>query len=65
MLTVLLLTTSNHALAWNHTGWLWSRSQLPLQWYMADYFEDSISPEYQEEMMQKSFDNWTTFAPCA
>lgn len=65
MLTVLLLTTSNHALAWNHTGWLWSRSQLPLQWYMADYLEDSISPEYQQEMMQKSFDNWTTFAPCA
>lgn len=67
MLTVLLLTSTftNDAHAWNHTGWLWNRDELPLEWWMADYYEDSIDDEYQLEMLQQSFDNWSEEAPCA
>jgi hypothetical protein len=63
MLTALLL--ANSALAWNHTQWLWDRDDLPLPWYMSDYVEDSILADYQYEMLQQSFDNWSIDAPCA
>jgi hypothetical protein len=63
MLSVLLLSSS--AMAWNHTGWLWSRDELPLQWWMSDYIEDSLSEDYQYDMLQQSFDNWSIEAPCA
>lgn len=66
MLTTILLLTNN-AMAWNHTGWLWSRDDLPLEWWMSDNIEDSFDADYQEPMMQKSFDNWGEdgAAPCA
>ncbi|MFT5685151.1 MAG: hypothetical protein ACI8RZ_006100 [Myxococcota bacterium] len=63
MLSALLL--ANSAMAWNHTQWLWDRDDLPLPWYMNPTVEDSITEEYMFEVMQKSWDNWTTYAPCA
>ncbi len=62
---MLIFLLSSTASAWNHTQWLWSRDDLPLQWWMSDYAEDSLPEGYQIEVMNTAFDNWITDAPCA
>jgi len=63
ILTILL--TANDAQAWNHTGWLWSRDEMPLEWWLSDNLEDSLDEDYQIPMLQQSYDNWSIEAPCA
>lgn len=69
MISVLLLTSS--AWAWKHTGNVWSRDELPLQWYLSDYISQTIDPgvtdyqsSYQFEVINTSYNNWVTGAPC-
>ena len=62
---ILLLFATNSAFAWQHTGHLWDRDMLPLKWYLSDYTAESLPAEYQEEVIQTSYDNWVNDAPCA
>ena len=60
-----LLFLSNSALAWNHTGFLWNRDYFPLTWYMSDYRTDGLGEDYQLEVLEASYANWSTDASCA
>ncbi len=76
MISILLLSSS--AFAWKHTGNVWSRDKLPLQWYISDNIEESIDNgmgcssncastienTYQFEVIGNSYNNWITEAPC-
>lgn len=69
MISVLLLTSS--AWAWKHTGNVWSRDDLPLKWYFSDYISETIDPgetnlesTYQFQVIDTSYNNWVTGAPC-
>lgn len=45
-LVALLLLSSDPALAWRHTGFVWATSDIPRDWYMDDYVEDGLpTPE--------------------
>lgn len=66
-----LLMFSSTAWAWKHTGNIWSRDEVPLQWYMSDYIDESIDPgatdifsTYQFEVINNSYQNWLDGAPC-
>ena len=60
-----LIFLAGPAMAWNHTQWVWSRENLPLEWYMSEYEEDSLPEGYAAEVMDSSFTNWVEDAPCA
>ena len=69
MISILLLTSS--AFAWKHTGNVWSRDELPLQWYLSDYISQTIDPgetthlnSYQYQVIDQSYNNWIEGAPC-
>ena len=66
-----LLMFSSTAWAWKHTGNIWSRDNVPLKWYISDYVSESIDPgasdllnTYQYDVINDSYDNWLTDAPC-
>ncbi len=66
-----LLMFSSTAWAWKHTGNIWSRDNVPLEWYISDYVSESIDPgttdllsTYQYDVINDSYDNWLTDAPC-
>lgn len=62
---LILALASPDAHAWNHTGWVWDREAFPLEWWSSDYVEDSLTEEYQIEVLETSWNNWVTDAPCA
>lgn len=64
-LMTMLLMGGGDALAWNHLRYVWSRDDLPLEWYLADYVEDSLPEAYMEQGITDSYNNWVTDAPCA
>ncbi len=55
------------ALAWEHTGRVWSRDDFPLPWYVADNADEINSPDFADvpDLYQRGFDNWVAGAPCA
>lgn len=66
-----LLLFSSTAWAWKHTGNIWSRDEVPLQWYMSDYIAEAIDPgateiesTYQFSVINDSYQNWLDGAPC-
>lgn len=66
MFGVLLL--ANAAFAWEHTGWYWPSSTLPIGWYYdGDPMEDSLplDEDVQRQIFSDSWDNWPEAAPCA
>ena len=65
MLTIFLALAANPAQAWTHTGKVWNRDEIPLEWYSADYFEDSIAEDKQIPILEKSWDNWVSGSPCS
>ena len=66
-----LLMFSSTAWAWKHTGNIWSRDNVPLEWYISDYVSESIDPgttdllsTYQYDVINDSYQNWLRDAPC-
>ena len=51
--------------AWEHLGTVWDDADFPLQWYIADQYEDSMNETDQVEALQNAWDNWNDGAPCA
>ncbi len=72
LLTALL--AAPRAEAYNLLGYVWAADDIPVEWYMTDYEEDSLSnatswgydsvSDYQVSMVQDSFENWYE-AECA
>jgi hypothetical protein len=62
---LLLAAMANPAAAWSHTGTVWNRELMPLQWNIGSVVEDSLDEDYQETVLQESWDNWETYVPCA
>jgi hypothetical protein len=64
--TLLLLAfTAGDAHAWSHTGNVWNRSDLPLEWYLADTREDSMDPDEAEARIEAAFATWVDDMACA
>ena len=67
MSAVLLLAalTAPEAQAWSHTGNVWNREDIPLEWYFADTREDSMDADQAEEIIQAAFRTWVDDMACA
>lgn len=59
---MLFLLTLNSALAWKHTGWVWT--DFPIDWYMDDGTEESLPEGYDQEVIETSWQAWMD-AQCA
>ena len=63
---VLLALGANPAHAWSHTGNIWPREKLPIDWYLSSATtDDSIAMDAAAANIQSAFDNWTAQAACA
>jgi PKD repeat protein len=56
---------ANPAMAWEHTGVVWDRDDMPLEWEIGVPAEDSIGGDVQVQMLIDAWDNWVDGAPCA
>ncbi len=59
------LATTPEAAAQDHLGGAWSSQDLPIKYEVSDYREDSLPEGYPQEMLQRAYDKWTEYAPCA
>jgi len=65
--TLLLLAAAPaSATTYNYTGRVWDpATDFPLPWYQGSRQDDLLDPDYQTEVLQKSFQNWEDSASCA
>lgn len=63
MTTLLALVAT--ASAQDHLGGAWLPQDIPIQYEVSTYAEDSLPEGYPQDMLQRAYDQWTTFAPCA
>ena len=61
---MLLALSGGDAHAWFHLGHVWSRVDIPTEWYSADVVDDSIDPDYVIPAVEASFAVWADSAPC-
>ncbi len=64
-LLLLLAFSGGEAQAWYHLGHVWRRTNIPIEWYMADVVDDSIDPDYVTPAIEEAWAVWTDGAPCA
>lgn len=62
---LLPLLGAPEAAAQDHLGHAWLPQDLPLKYEVSTYREDSLPEGYPQEMIQRAYDHWTTYAPCA
>jgi uncharacterized protein (TIGR03382 family) len=60
-----LAALADPAAAWTHTGIVWNRAQMPLEWNLGSVVEDSLDADYQETVLPEAWGNWETGVPCA
>lgn len=66
LLALAAVTVPSQAFAWKHSEVVWcDPADMPLQYYVADYVEDSVEVGYPNLAIQDAYDEWTTNAPCA
>ncbi len=66
LLALAAVATPTQAFAWKHTYQVWCDAEdMPLQYYVSDYVEDSVTEGYPNTAIQNAYDEWTTDAPCA
>lgn len=57
---------SANAATYEYTGRAWDPGEdFPLQWWFGDGWEDGLDESYQQEVIDKSWNNWVEGAPCA
>jgi len=65
---MLFLLSLPMALAWKHTGTVWTDDQIPIKWFMDDGREESLmadpDDEYDQQVIQTAWENWYV-AECA
>lgn len=62
---LLFAALANPAAAWNHTGTVWNRAVMPLEWQLGAVIEDALDEDYQVEVQQTAWGLWEEYVPCA
>lgn len=62
---LLIALVASPSFAWNHTGWVWNRSDFPVTWYMSDFVTEQLDADYQVEVLETAINAWDRDAPCA
>ena len=64
-LLLLVALTTPDAQAWSHTNGVWTRNDLPLEWYFGTSREDSMDPDLAESIVTDAFAVWVDDMACA